>query len=113
MSGITTHVLDTSKGKPGVGVSISLEFQFDGEFKEIGSGITNSDGRLPTLLSEGHKLEVGVYRITFETKKYYDEQKVKCFYPNVSVTFEVEDGSQHFHVPLLLNPYGYSTYRGS
>lgn len=113
MSGITTHVLDTSKGKPGAGISITLEFLSSGNWKEIGSGSTNSDGRLPTLLPDGHKLEAGTYRIQFETKKYFDAQNLKCFYPNVPVIFEIEDTNQHYHVPLLISPFGFSTYRGS
>ncbi|MDZ4835679.1 MAG: hydroxyisourate hydrolase [Candidatus Melainabacteria bacterium] len=113
MSGITTHVLDTSKGKPGVGVSITLEFLGSDGWKEIGSGTTNSDGRLPTLLADDHKLEAGTYRLNFDTKNYYQGQNLKSFYPTVPVTFEVEDTAQHYHVPLLLSPFGYSTYRGS
>ncbi len=113
MSGITTHVLDTSKGKPGVGVSITLEFLSTDGWKEIGSGTTNSDGRLPTLLPADHKLEAGTYRLHFDTKRYYEAQNLKCFYPNVPVTFSVEDTEQHYHVPLLVSPFGYSTYRGS
>lgn len=113
MSGITTHVLDTSKGKPGVGVPITLEFLSADGWKEIGGGTTNSDGRLPTLLPGDHKLEAGTYRLHFDTSKYFEGQNLKSFYPAVPVTFVIEDTSQHYHVPLLISPFGYSTYRGS
>jgi 5-hydroxyisourate hydrolase len=113
MSAITTHVLDTSKGRPGVGVAIVLEFLTDKGWREIGGGTTNADGRCPTLLPRDHVLEAGIYRLYFDTQAYFEGQKQKCFYPNVPVTFEIEDTAQHYHVPLLLSPYGYSTYRGS
>ena len=112
MSHITTHILDTSIGRPAEGVALHLE-SFDGhEWDNISSGITNSDGRVSDLLPDGILLEPGVYRMRFETGKYYQSIDVQTFYPEVSVVFEVFDGS-HYHVPLLLNPFGYSTYRGS
>ena len=113
MSGITTHVLDTARGRPADGIPVRLEHESaPGEWKEIGSGATDADGRLRTL-TEGHALERGTYRITFETEAYWKAQAREGFYPRVSVTFVVRDPSQHFHVPLLLSPFGFSTYRGS
>lgn len=96
-----------------MGVAVVLEFLTDSGWREIGGGSTDSDGRCPNLLPEDHNLEPGIYRLYFDTQEYFESQKLKCFYPNVPVTFEIEDVSQHYHVPLLLSPFGYSTYRGS
>ncbi|HEX7414378.1 MAG TPA: hydroxyisourate hydrolase [Bacteroidia bacterium] len=113
MSTITTHVLDTSKGKPAQGISIVLEkLNADGSWAELGKGQTNTDGRLPGLLANETKLAPGIYRLVFDTASYFKTQGVKAFYPSVTIAFETTDQS-HYHVPLLLNPYGYSTYRGS
>ena len=113
MSQITTHVLDTSKGKPAQGVHITLEKpNADGSWTELGKGETNADGRLPDLLAGETKLTPGIYRLVFDTASYFKAQGIKAFYPSVTIAFETTDGS-HYHVPLLLNPYGYSTYRGS
>ena len=114
MSGITTHILDTSRGRPASGVPVSLEIQ-TGEhgWELIGKGETDADGRVGNLLSQGHVLVEGVYRLTFDTDSYFAAQKTESFYPLVSVVFTLRDATQHYHVPLLLNPYGYSTYRGS
>ncbi len=113
MSPITTHVLDTSKGKPAQGVHILLEkLNADGTRTTLGKGETNADGRLPDLLTSETKLAPGTYRLVFDTASYFKAQGVKYFYPSVTISFETTDQS-HYHVPLLLNPYGYSTYRGS
>ncbi|MEO6403865.1 MAG: hydroxyisourate hydrolase [Ferruginibacter sp.] len=112
MSQLTTHILDTSKGRPAEDVIIILYHgELDG-WTEIARDRTNSDGRIPALLPEGLLLEPGSYKLHFETREYFDRNKVKTFYPYVEIFFEV-DSSEHYHVPLLLNPYGYSTYRGS
>ncbi|MES2836648.1 MAG: hydroxyisourate hydrolase [Bacteroidota bacterium] len=113
MSQITTHILDTSKGKPAQGVLIVLEKPTnDGLWIVIGKGETNSDGRLPGLLSNDVTLNPGIYRLVFDTASYFKAQGIKAFYPSVTITFETKDTS-HYHVPLLLNPFGFSTYRGS
>ncbi len=113
-STITTHVLDTSRGMPAEGISVTLEIQLlQNEWKKIGSGSTNPDGRISDLLSESHALQNGIYRLTFETRKYFQTNRVPTFYPYVQIVFEISDATRHYHVPLLLNPYGYSTYRGS
>ena len=109
MSAITTHVLDTARGRPAAGVAIRLEH----EGQVLGRGETDADGRLRTLLPAGTPLQPGVYRLVFDTGAYLAAQRVDAFYPEVSVDFEVVDGGQHYHVPLLLSPFGYSTYRGS
>jgi 5-hydroxyisourate hydrolase len=113
MSGITTHILDTSSGRPAGGVAVVLEHRAEGGYREIGRGETDADGRLRTLVPAGAALAAGTYRITFATGAYHAAQGVTGFYPEVTIAFEVRDPAQHYHVPLLLNPYGYSTYRGS
>jgi 5-hydroxyisourate hydrolase len=113
MSGISTHVLDTSIGRPAAGVPVTLERQdAAGNWKPAGSGATNADGRVPQLLGGG-TLVAGIYRITFDTAAYFRARGVEAFYPSVTVQFEIRDAAQHYHVPLLLSPFGYSTYRGS
>ena len=103
MAAITTHVLDTAKGRPAQGVPITLEI-LRTEWQTIARGVTDSDGRLRTL-TDGIALERATYRLTFRTDGF--------FFPEVTVTFRVDDPAQHYHVPLLLSPFGYATYRGS
>ncbi|MHB8260715.1 MAG: hydroxyisourate hydrolase [Bacteroidia bacterium] len=110
---ITTHVLDTSKGKPAQGVHIILEkLNADSTWEALGEGETNADGRVTDLLASEVKLKPCTYRLVFDTASYFKAQGVKSFYPFVTIAFETTH-QQHYHVPLLLNPYGYSTYRGS
>lgn len=114
MSKITTHVLDTSRGCPAASISIQLDWQAgDGAWKRLGSGQSDADGRLKTLLGDDAEISAGIYRITFDTGAYFANLKLKSFYPEVVIFFEIGDPSQHYHVPLLLSPFGYSTYRGS
>lgn len=114
MSAITTHVLDTSRGRPAAGVSVSLFRQYEPEnWHIIGKGTTDADGRLKFSLFEGKVLEEGFYRLRFHTGAYFKAQGVEGFYPTVELIFHVRDAAEHHHVPLLLSPYGYSTYRGS
>ena len=112
MSGITTHVLDTSRGRPAAGVPVTLEVEAAGGWTLVGKGATNADGRISDLVT-GDSIAAGVYRLIFDTATYFAGQHVQGFYPQVTVTFKIEDATQHYHVPLLLNPFGYSTYRGS
>jgi hydroxyisourate hydrolase len=109
MSQLTTHILDTSIGKPAKGVLITL---YNHENELIGKGITNEDGRIGDLLENDVILEPGIYKLIFETGSYFSSAGTKTFYPRATIEFEITDRS-HYHVPLLLNPYGYSTYRGS
>lgn len=110
---ITTHVLDTARGVPAMGVPVRLEVSAGpGKWKPIGKGTTDQDGRVSDLLPADWPLEQGVYRITFETAAYYRSLDTRGFFPVVELTFEVLD-KRHHHVPLLLSPFGYSTYRGS
>jgi 5-hydroxyisourate hydrolase len=113
MSGITTHVLDTSRGRPAAGVPATLEVEAAGGWKLLGKGTTNSDGRITELTPKETPLSAGVYRLIFDTGRYFAGQQLDAFYPQVTIVFRVEDTSQHYHVPLLLSPFGYSTYRGS
>lgn len=111
MSKITTHVLDVSVGKPAAGVKIRLEKKYGDRWMHVGDGRTDHDGRLRTLAPDD--IEEGVYKITFDVRSYNDAHGTTGFYPEASVVFEVLDATQHYHVPLLLSPFGYSTYRGS
>lgn len=113
-SPITTHVLDTATGRPAPGIHTRLEFSRDGlTWNQLGEGITNTDGRIRNLLPEGTPLEPGLYRLTFETGPYFSAAGTPTFYPWVPIVFELGQPEGHYHVPLLISPYGYSTYRGS
>jgi len=113
MSPITTHVLDTGIGKPAAGLPVVLEaYRSPQGWQIIAESMTDRNGRIMDLLEEG-ALEEGLYRITFDTDGYFGDQEVNAFYPSVSVNFQIADTSQHYHLPLLLSPFGYSTYRGS
>lgn len=111
MSQLTTHILDTSLGKPAQNVSIILEQNQASSWNKIAEGATNEDGRI-SLLPADKILDIGIYRLTFDTQSYFKKQNIKTFYPSVTIEFEITDAT-HYHVPLLLNPFGYSTYRGS
>lgn len=108
MATLSTHVLDTALGRPAEGVGIVLTA---GGGEELGSGATDADGRLGSIGPP--TLPAGDYTLTFATGDYHAATGQKGFYPSAAVTFTVVDGDEHYHVPLLLNPYGYSTYRGS
>ena len=112
MSQITTHILDTTKGRPAVGVIIDLYQGSNDEWKLLARSVTNSDGRIPDLLPDDTVLQKGMYKMRFETKDYFDKEQVGTFYPYVEIVFEIAS-EEHYHIPLLLAPFGYSTYRGS
>ena len=114
MSFITTHILDISSGFPAGNVPVLLERQIsNGDWQIIGKGLTDNDGRLRDLISSDESFLPGNYRLTFDTETYFAKQQIEGFYPQVTVAFTVRDTAQHYHVPLLLSPFGYSTYRGS
>ena len=114
MSRITTHVLDTSRGRPAAGVAVTLEAQTaEGDWLTVGRGETDADGRLKSLTGGGAALAEGVYRLTFEVESYFAAHNVETFYPLAVVVFRVRDAAEHYHVPLLVSPFGHSTYRGS
>ena len=109
---ITTHVLDTSRGSPAIGIAIRLEFDAGQGFAQIGSGVTDDDGRVTDLLQPG-TAPTGHYRIHFSTQDYFEALKHPSFFPTISIDFRITDPEQHHHIPLLLSPFGYTTYRGS
>jgi len=114
MNAITTHVLDTAAGRPAAGVPVTLEARDDaGVWREVGRGTTDEDGRLRELLPPAFALRGGAYRLTFDVAAYFSAQGTEGFYTEVVISFVVRDAGAHYHVPLLLSPYGYSTYRGS
>jgi 5-hydroxyisourate hydrolase len=114
MSRISTHVLDTAKGKPAAGVPVRLERQdSSSKWFSLGSQQTDQDGRCAQLLPDGATLTEGVYRLTFDTASYFATCCVDGLYPAVEILFRVQSGETHFHIPLLLSPNGYTTYRGS
>ena len=111
--GISTHILDTTKGRPAADVAVTLERENGGTWTVLGNGKTDSDGRLRTLVPDGQNPEPGTYRISFNTEGYFTRIGTEGFYPSVSIVFRVRVATEHYHVPLLLNPFGFSTYRGS
>jgi 5-hydroxyisourate hydrolase len=117
---LSTHVLDTHLGRPAKDVPVVLQvYQGNGEWQDLSFATTNDDGRVPALLPEGFKMDVPegntiTLRLTFDTGAYFQAQNVESFfYPYVSIMFDVTTLTEHYHVPLLLSPFGYSTYRGS
>jgi 5-hydroxyisourate hydrolase len=110
---ITTHVLDTARGCPADGVPILLEHRDDERWQLVGRGTTDGNGRLKDLVPPSFEVRAGVYRLRFDTRAYFARHHIPSFFPDVVVTFEVAEANGHYHVPLLLSPFGYSTYRGS
>jgi 5-hydroxyisourate hydrolase len=114
MKGISTHVLDTSTGKPAQGVLIKLERNQPGAgWTTVAEAITDASGRVSQLLAPNDHLHLGAYRLRFDVETYFADFQKETFFPEVSIQFEIRDAASHYHVPLLLSPYGYSTYRGS
>ena len=111
MSRITTHILDTAKGCPASGVRVLLEQKKGADWFRISDGTTDLDGRVSDL-TEGHDLEAGCFKLTFELDSYFSPQGRNSFYPEASIVFNTTD-KDHYHVPLLLTDFGYTTYRGS
>lgn len=116
MAKITTHVLDTARGRPAAGVAVVLERRLHtatgSSFERVREAATDDDGRVKTL-TDPDGVPAGTYRLTFDVGGYYQSLGQESFYPDAAITFVVKDAAQHFHVPLLLAPFGYSTYRGS
>jgi 5-hydroxyisourate hydrolase len=106
---ITTHVLDTMRGRPAAGIPVTLDFRVSAsEWRQLGKDITDADGRARNLTVAGTDLAKGVYRLTFDVESYQ-----QGFYPHIILVFRVDDPTEHYHVPLLLSKFGYTTYRGS
>ncbi|MGD8195080.1 hydroxyisourate hydrolase [Herbiconiux sp. P18] len=110
-SHVTSHVLDSTLGHPAAGVHVTLEQHEAGEWHPIGDATTDADGRVTALGPVS--LRPGLYRVGFDTGAYWAAQQVDTFYPEVQITFDLADADAHYHVPLLLSPFAYSTYRGS
>jgi 5-hydroxyisourate hydrolase len=114
MSTISTHILDISRGAPAGGVAVRLDLQNTNEsWTELSHAWTDEDGRVKPFFLVEEPLSGGTYRLVFDTEPYFAGLDIEFFYPQVTVVFKIEDAAQHYHVPLLISPYGYSTYRGS
>jgi 5-hydroxyisourate hydrolase len=111
VSHVTTHVLDAARGQPAQGVAVRLERAGNSGYEQVAEGTTDADGRVKNLGPE--RLEPGTYRLTFDTGTYFDQQDQDAFYPEVVLAFRLQNPEQHYHVPVLLSPFAYSTYRGS
>lgn len=112
MSGLSTHVLDTSTGRPARELAVCLEVRDGERWRELARRDTDGDGRVRDLIAAG-ELVAGIYRLTFATASYFARDGRACFYPEVAIAFAVSAPGEHHHVPLLVSPFGYSTYRGS
>lgn len=112
MMSLSTHVLDTAQGRPAAGMRVRLDRRDGDRWAAVADGRTDADGRLRDWLPDGEPV-AGSYRLVFDTGEYFAQRSAPVFYPEVTVTFRIGDAAEHYHVPLLLAPYGYSTYRGS
>ncbi|NQX27719.1 hydroxyisourate hydrolase [Microbacteriaceae bacterium VKM Ac-2854] len=110
-SHVTTHVLDAVSGRPAAGVPVALDAKLGSGWESIATAITDADGRVGEFGPEA--LDAGIYRVVFDTEAYFAATGQTGFYPEVSITFELADERAHYHIPLLLSPFAYSTYRGS
>ena len=114
MSPITTHILDIAVGKPAAGIPVVLDFKTHAAgWQTVGEGTTDDDGRISDLLTRTEDFKVGHYRLSFDTSTYFLLLGVDCFFPLVTVSFVIKNVKEHYHVPLLLSRFGYTTYRGS
>ncbi|MGR9580132.1 hydroxyisourate hydrolase [Pandoraea commovens] len=110
---ISVHILDQQTGKPPVGVAVVLERMHGESWQKIASGETDAHGRIKSLFPKGERFTKGEYRVIFKTGEYFGKMKQDTFFPEIPVLFRVVDATQHYHIPLLLSQYGYSTYRGN
>lgn len=113
MSGLSTHVLDTARGLPAAGVAVRCERRAASGWELVREATTDADGRVRSLLPEGAALAAGVYRLSFALAAYFAALGVPAYYPEAAIVFEVREPGERHHVPLLVSPFGYSTYRGS
>ena len=114
MSTISTHILDTSRGRPANGVAVYLERQgLDETWSQLTHAWTDDEGRVKPFFLLEEPLPAGTYRLVFDTEAYFSALEAECFYPQVSVVFQIGEDPQHYHIPLLISPFGYSTYRGT
>mgnify|MGYP000249281274 CR=1 FL=1 len=110
---LSVHILDQQTGMPPSDVTVTLEKQQQDKWTPLASGKTDQDGRIKSLYPADQDMQPGVYKVTFKTSEYFRSQKLDSFFPEIPVIFEVKNVDQHYHIPLLLSPYGFSTYRGS
>jgi 5-hydroxyisourate hydrolase len=114
MSSITTHILDTASGRPAAEIPVVLERKsHSAGWRVIAEGVTDANGRIKDLIHSSEAFEAGHYRLSFDTGAYFLTQGIESFFPFVTIGFVVKDAEQHYHVPLLVSPFGYTTYRGS
>lgn len=110
---LSVHILNQQTGIPSSGVNVVLEKKVENNWQVLNSAKTNKDGRIGKLWPDNIKEEVGTYRVTFKTGEYFKQQKLESFFPEIPVEFKINNINEHYHIPLLLSQYGYSTYRGS
>jgi len=110
---LSVHVLDQQTGRPGAGIQVTLEQRTGEHWRELARGVTDAQGRIPALYPEGKAMAAGDYRIVFETGAHFARARQASFFPRIPVDFTVDAPTQHYHIPLLLSPFGYSTYRGN
>ena len=110
---LSVHILDLENGLPTAGVTVTLEQKMDKDWRQLASAVTNAQGRITDMYPAGQALVAGDYRIVFKTGEHYAALKKSTFFPEIPVQFHVDKVDQHYHIPLLLSPYGFSTYRGS
>ena len=110
---LSVHVLNLENGLPSPGVNVTLEKHVDNGWQPLAQGVTNEQGRIGELFPAKLAFEAGEYRVVFKTGEYFKKTGRETFFPEIPVIFEVKNAEQHYHIPLLLSPYGFSTYRGS
>ncbi|AEY00752.1 transthyretin family protein [Oceanimonas sp. GK1] len=110
---LSVHVLNLENGLPSPDVKVVLEQQQGDDWVELNSAVTNEQGRITALYPEGKALEQGTYKVTFETGDWFEKHDTETFFPEIPVIFSADGKLDHYHVPLLLSPYGFSTYRGN
>lgn len=110
---LSVHILDLQTGQPTAGVTVTLEQKSDDGWRQLASGVTNAQGRIAEMYPADQAMQAGDYRIVFKTGEHYARLKQETFFPEIPVQFHVEKNGQHYHIPLLLSPFGFSTYRGN
>ncbi|ENW04344.1 hydroxyisourate hydrolase [Acinetobacter beijerinckii] len=110
---LSVHVLNLENGLPSAGVKVILEKQENNQWKQLSTGTTNQQGRITDLYPKDAAFQKGIYKVTFKTGEWFEHEKQTSFFPEVPVIFTVDGKLEHYHIPLLISPYGYSTYRGN